>query len=336
MALSSTAQYVPTINEFLPYWTLVNASLGAAGPFVLPGVAGLVPAGFDYANLEEWRDTLQDELYEVQAKLNDQQIAAAIVAAERVKLYRRFTLFLEVVDGFYAGSPLHNARPEAPGVDAGEGPFLDAMRDAHALWVKLNASPAPAGLTLPITVDEGTPGEPLPVTVGAFMASLNTLQTALAARAEAGVTLKIVRGNRDALMNRVRAALVSFRSAVMSKIAGNSSLIAALPRVTPEPGHTPEPVSASAVFVPPDVAEVSHSESEDSDFKEYQLRGTAGEDGDAEDAIVLATHTSQTPSLFSTQHGLGSPGGAVSLWVYVITNDGNERGSARMVIERPL
>ena len=137
-------------------------------------------------------------------------------------------------------------------------------------------------------------------------------------------------------MKSFRAVLVAYRAAAQFRLAAYANLLTTLPGVTLLPGHTPAPVSINAVFVAPDIAEVTHSESDDADFKEYQLRGTAGPDGDAEDAVVLATHTARTPAPFSTQHALGIPGNAVTLWVFIITNDGNERASDPKVVTRPL
>ena len=210
------------------------------------------------------------------------------------------------------------------------------MRDAKSLWGKLNAAPAPGGITLPIILNEGTQAAPLPVTLAEFNASLALLIQRYVNRATADQELKMSRGRRDRSMEEIRTALVSYRAAVLFRIAGNQALIDSIPRVSPEPGHTPAPVSASGVFQAPDAAKVAHTESDDADFKEYQLRGTIGDDGDTEDAILLATHAARTPADFLTQFGLGAPGGAVSLWVYVVTNDGNERASNRVVVERPV
>lgn len=335
MALSSNSAFIPTANEFLGHWTLVDAALPPAAPFVLPEEPGVIPPGFNRSGLVGLRDVLQSNLDSVQDKLNDLQIASGSIALLKAKVYKRLMLFVDVVDGFYVNTEFFPARPEPSGIGAGEEKFVDPLRDMKSLWTKLNAAPAPAGLTLPLTLNEGTAETPLPVTLAQFIDSLNQLKTAYETRASAEQTLKLARGRRDRTMQNIRAVLVSYRAAVAHRIAGNQALLEAVPRVSPEPGHTPNAVTATAVFQAPDTAKVSHAQSDDVDFKEYQLRGAAGPDGDTEDAIVLATHTAQAPADFFTQLGLGSPGGAVSLWVYVITNDGNERGSTRMVVERP-
>lgn len=335
MALSSKAAFIPTTNEFLAHWALVDAALPPAAPVVLPEEPGVIPPGFNRSGLNELKSFLQANLEVVQDKLNDVEINSGGLALLKAKLYKRLTLFLEVVDGFYANTEFYAARPEAPGLGAGEEKFIDPLRDAKSLWTKLNAAAAPAGLTLPIVLNEGTAAAPLPVALAEFSASLELLKGKYEGRSAADQALKLARGRRDRTMESIRAVLVAYRKSVVPRLAGNQTLLASIPRVTPEPGHTPDAVTATAVFQAPDVAKVSHSASDDADFKEYELRATVGASGDAEDAIVLGSHPARTPADFFTQHGLGAPGGTVSLWVYVITNDGNERGSARMVVTRP-
>ena len=177
----------------------------------------------------------------------------------------------------------------------------------------------------PLRDSKSTNAVPLNVTLATFGVDLANLQ---------GVTRsgrrRQARSRRDRTMKSFRAVLVAYRAAAQFRLAAYANLLTTLP------GHTPAPVSINAVFVAPDIAEVTHSESDDADFKDYQLRGTAGPDGDAEDAVVLATHTARTQAPFSTKHALGIPGNAVTLWVFIITNDGNERASDPKVVTRPL
>ena len=335
MALSSNGSYIPTANEFLAHWAEADAVLLPAA-LVLAEEPGVIPANFNRSGLVVLRDALQLELDAVQDKLNDVQIVGGGLELQKAALYKMLTLFLGVMDGFYLNTEYYRARPEAPGMGAGEEKFVGPLRDVQSLWAKLNAAVAPTGVTLPIVLNVGTAEAPVMKTQADFATALTALKMKYAARADAEQSVKLARSKRDKTMKSIRAVLVAYRAAAESRLAANTALLATLPRVTPLPGHTPEPVSIAAECVAPDIAQVTHGESEDADFKEYQLRGTIGEDGDADDAVVLATHTGRTPSPFSTQHGLGQPGGAVSLWVFVVTNDGNERASDRAVVRRPL
>ena len=136
-------------------------------------------------------------------------------------------------------------------------------------------------------------------------------------------------------MKTIRAILVQYRSAVVVAIAGNEPLLTSLPRVSPEPGHTPDAVQVATAFTPPNKATGTHTESDDADFQDYQLAAAIGEDATLEDAIVLETRPERTPAPFETTMGLGTPGGAISLWIIVRTTDGNERASAKSVVRRP-
>ena len=335
MALSSNGSYIPTANEFLAHWADADASL-APGALVLAEEPGVIPANFNRSGLGVLRDTLQGDLDVVQDKLNDGQIVAGGLEIMKEGMHKMLLLFLGVMDGFYVSTEFYRARPEAPGLGAGEERFVGPMRDVQSLWGKLNAAPAPSGVTLPIVLNVGTAEAPVLKSQADFVAALSLLKAKYAERAEAEQGVKLARSKRDKTMRSIRAVLVAYRAAAESRLAGDAALLATLPRVTPLPGHTPEKVSIEAAFVAPDIAQVTHGESDDVDFKEYQLQGTAGEDGTLEDAVVLATHTGRTPVVFNTQHGLGQPGGAVSLWVVVVTHDGNARASDRAVVKRPL
>lgn len=333
MALVNNSSYIPTSNEFLSHWASVDEAIG--GGFVLPGTPGVIAPSMNRSGLAVFRDALQADLDAVQDKLNDVEIASGRIRILKEKLYARFNLFLEVVDGYYADTEYASARPEAPGITAGGERFLAPMRDARSLWIKLNAGPAPAGLTLPIVVKAGTPELPDNVNVAAFAAMLALLNQRIDEHGQAVQLLTLARAKRDKTMRTIRAILVQYRMAVLPSIAGNAPLLATLPRVTPEPGHTPDAVQVTTAFVAPDKASVAHTESEDATFKDYQIVAAIGEEATLEDAIVLATRTARPPAPFETTMGLTAPGGAVSIWVIVRTEDGNERASAKSVVRRP-
>jgi hypothetical protein len=333
MALVNNSSYIPTANAFLAHWSSVDTELG--GGFVLPGLPGVIPPSLNRSGLLVFRDTLENDLQDVQEKLNDVEIASGRIRILKEKLYARFNLFLEVVDGYYANSEYASARPEAPGITAGGERFLGPMRDARSLWTKLNGQTAPAGLTVPIVVKAGTPELPDNVSLAAFTAMLNLLIQRIDEHGQAVQALTLSRARRDKTMKTIRAILVQYRATVIVPISGNEPLLNTLPRVTPEPGHTPEPVQVSTAFVAPNKATGSHTESDDADFEDYQIVAAIGEEATLEDAIVLETRTARTPAPFETSMGLAEPGGAVSLWVIVRTKDGNERASAKSLVRRP-
>ena len=333
MALVNNSSYIPTTTEFLAHWAAVDVAV--VGGFALPGLPGVIPPSLNRSGLVVFRDTLLADLQDVQDKLNDVEIASGRIRILKEKLYARFNLFLAVVDGYYQDSEFASARPEAPGITAGGDRFLDPMRDARSLWGRMNAAPAPAGLELPIVVKAGSPEMPDDVSLAAFTSMLSLLVQRMEEHGQAVQALTLSRARRDKTMKVIRALLVQYRATVVVAIAGNEPLLSALPRVTPEPGHTPDAVFVTTTFTAPNKATGEHTESGDADFDDYQIVAAIGEEATLEDSIVLETRSARTPAPFETTLGLGAPGGAVSLWVIVRTTDGNERASAKSVVRRP-
>lgn len=120
-----------------------------------------------------------------------------------------------------------------------------------------------------------------------------------------------------------------------ARLPNREVLLAALPRLTPEPGSTPDAVNASAVFQAPNQFKVVYDASAAADLKEYQLRGNVGAAFKSEDAVVIATNAKDAPREFVSTFGLTQPGAKVSVSVYVITNAGNQKGNAPMTVTRP-
>lgn len=336
MPLTSNGSYIPTANEFLAHWSQADSALTASGGLVLPGQPGVIPTGFNRSGLVVLRDTLRDTLDLLQDKLNTRQIAQSRLEQMKAKMLKRLLLFNGLLDGYYTSTVYYAARPEAPGIGVAEEKFCAPMRDMKSLWSKLNGAPAPAGVTLPIQLNEGTDEEPEMFDRTDFVQDLTLLQQYYEDRAAADQEIVFARKTRDKLFSQIRAVLVAYRAAAETKLAPHPVELASLPRLSPLPGHTPDPVTASATFVPPDTARITHSESDDSDFAGYRLLGAPGEDADMDDAAVLETHTGRTPVPFTTTLGLTEPGGAGSYWIIVYTSTGNERASERMVVNRPL
>ena len=147
--------------------------------------------------------------------------------------------------------------------------------------------------------------------------------------------LRIERLKRDAKFKVIYESLRLYRLAVPARLPNDAVLLAALPRLTPEPGSTPEAVNASAVFLEPDQLKVVYEASAAGGLKEYQLRGNVGAAFKSEDAVVIATNGPEAAREFVSGFGLTQPGAKVSVAVYVVTNSGHQKGSAPMTITRP-
>ena len=312
----------------MAHWAAVNAALLPGGPLILK-------TGQGDADLADQRESLMNIHATLQSELNGLQIARATILGHKEAMHGWLNKFIEVVDAYFGGTPLGAARPKVPGMGVAQQEFVDAMLEAGDLWLRINAVvPAPPGLTLPLTLPSqgGTT-----VTLAAFQARLAALQAAYAGLKGPENSLRIKRGERDALQGQIKEGLKIYRQAVTARFAEGSALILSLPKLSPpEGGRTPAPVEASAVLVPPDEARVVYEASPDPDLARYELRGVAGDEWNAEDAVVVAMHNPDEPRVFLTGFSLTQPGAAASFSVHVVLDSGHGRGSAPMTVMRPL
>ena len=321
MPITGNASYIPTTNAILTHWTQVNAVLPALQPLILS-------SGVTRAALVTLRDGLQDLFDTVQDKLNDVEIASGTLVLKKQAMLVRLNEFNAVIEGYFGGSPIAGARPLAPSIGDSEEVFVEPLRDIKSLWAKVNAAVAPPGLALPLVLDGGLARADFVTALGQLTTAYEDLQTA-------EQNLKLERLLRDGKKDLIYEALKSYRLAVPARVPTNQALLNSLPDLTPQPGHTPHAVNASAVFVAPNVSHVVYDASTDADLARYELRGNVGATFKAADAVVIASNQPGDARVFDTSFGLTQSGAKVSLEVYVILNTGNEAGSAAMLVTRP-
>ena len=323
MPLSNLASYPPTMNEFISHWEQVNAAIDPDLTIVAPDKTSVTRATFTAL-----RETLLVQVQNVIGFLNDKEIARGDIRLRKTRLLALFNEFNAVLDGYYVGTPFINARPYAPSSSDAVEVFLMPMRDALSLWQKLAAGPAPAGITLPLVLADGTGSDD-------FEELIQGLQSAQAAEANANQNAVLARGKRDITMALAKALMVTYRKAVPARCVLHPELVAAMPAVTPPPGHTPDPVNASAVFQAPDQAKIVYDASEETTLARYELRGNPGDTYDENDAVTITSHLPADPREFLTGFGLTQPGTHAAFKVFVVLDTGNEAGSATMIVARP-
>ena len=325
MAITGNASYIPTMNEFAAHWTLCNTALGVTPLIVrLPDNTTMTLALFTTL-----RTNLTTQHTTVQSKLNDVFIARSAVDLQKAALLNTLRAFNDYVEAYYQETSFLKARPLMPGLGDGQERFTSPLVDAMTLWEKINAGTAPAGVTLPLTLVGG-------MTQGGFATLVSALQFAYQTVKTCLVTLTLARGDRNLLQERAYATMKCYRQSVPVKLAAFPALVAALPALSPAPGHTPVPVNASAIFVAPNSAKVVYDESTDVLLQRYELRGNVGDEYSDEDAVVIASHDPGEPREFVVPFGLNQPGAEVALKVYVLLTTGNEAGSALLLVQRPL
>lgn len=279
MPLTNNASYLPAMNEFLAHWGQVDAAL-------TPDLVVMAPdkTAVGLADFTVLRKTLQGQFQAVIDCLNDKQIARGDIELRKAGLLLKFNEFTGLLDGYWGGTAFINARPYAPSVSDGQEVFLAPMQDMLSLWGKLNAAAAPVGVTLPLELAGG-------MLVAGFAAEVAGLQAAYLKEAQAKQDAVLARSMRDLTKAKVRAVMITYRTVVPARCALHPALVATLPAVTPPPGHTPKPVTASAVYQAPDAVKVVYAASDEALLARYELRGNPGDECSDEDSVVIMSHT---------------------------------------------
>ena len=79
MAITGPGSYIPTLDEFIPHWTLANAALGVAGPIVVGGTTSL-------AIMTGFRATLLTQQAAVETARNGVENARALLEETKGRL----------------------------------------------------------------------------------------------------------------------------------------------------------------------------------------------------------------------------------------------------------
>ncbi len=312
------------MDDFIGHWEDCNDDLGA-NPFVpvVPGKAGTTLIAF-----EALRATILTAQTNVQAHLNTLETARGSIALNKTALLKVLEDFLGKFDGYYQATAEYSGRPLMPNFGDGQDKFTKPLIDAMTLWDDLNAKPAPPQVTLPLVLASG-------MTQGAFASMVSALQFAYLASAKAERRLKTVRAERKILEDSACAIMKAYRVAAPQALSQFPALASTIPKLTPDPGHTPDPVTASATSPMPGVTHIVHTASADADVSHYELEGNIGPEFSDEDAVNLGRHEPNEPNEFTVTFGLTQPDTFIALKVYVVLNTGRRAGSATMVVHRP-
>jgi hypothetical protein len=233
----------------------------------------------------------------------------------------------------YVRGPLMNSIyvGEVPGLPAptsGQGIWQRKMDDHAHLWNAINTTP-PAGFTPPLILPNTT-------TQAQFAAKVAALKTTFTniAGADQNVGLKLE--ERDAIFDRVYAALSQYRATVEGLFGAEHPLSLSCPRLVPLPGHTPDPVALTGFWdVDKEWAEFNWTASGDPDIANYVLRRSGSNPYSGATEQHVETLGPDTLTAF-TSEGLLTPGATMRFKIYVVLTTGNERGSNVVEITRPL
>lgn len=329
MPISGPSSYPSTLNEFVPHFEASNLALGAGGPMVLRNPNGIVPPTLAVADLTTMRTNLNTLHSDIQGQINTVELAFADLMVMKVAIHLRAGQFNEKVRGPLGNTSYAHALPELPTPTDGRGVFVEPLDDIATLWAKLNAAVGIPGFTAPLLLLGG-------YTLAEFTTALANLKTQFetVAKENLGVTLKI--GDRNVLQDLIYPVLKVYRVTVPTMFAANSPLISSLPRLTPEPGSTPDAVLANGLWnVPTSQAKLTWDASTAPDLAEYEVRWSPGLTYDVATEVVIGNVAKTAPREFFTTQGLLASGDVSNFKVYVTTTTGNERGSNTVKITRP-
>ena len=317
MAISGPASYVPTTDEFISHWGLADAALGAGNEIVLKGGANLASLTAKKNALVAKRTLLQD-------KMTLLELARGDIEVRKLTLLDLFNKLTDRVRALYAGTKWERALPTAPGIGEGLGNFTDPLDQAAKLWKLINDDPALADIVI------------TGVTQAQFATQIADLKTAYTTRSDAATVADVTREERNDLQDEIYDILKNYRQALPTHFATGHALIDSLPRLTPEPGATPQAVIANAVWVPGlGKVRITFTKSTAADFAEYEIRMTVGPNYSSDDDVVIGNITDIDTLEFLTDAGLTAPGVTATYKVFVKTTTGNERGSNTVLVTRP-
>jgi len=321
MPISGPSSYVPTCNLFIPHWVSVNVFLGAGGPLVVPG-------GGTVSVLTGYRDSLMGYASSLESKLNDVEIARGFIVITKGSLLGRVNEFNRKVRGFLGHTPYAAGLPQVVQPTSAQGPFLQPLDDMLSLWTKINAATIP-GFTGPLTLLGG-------YTLAAFTTELASLKTQYATWGAAEQETDIERQRRNDVQDLAYALLRDYRTAVEGTFAPTDALVESLPRLSPEPGSTPDGVTANITWDAALLkAKITFTASSDPNLSHFEIRFCAGPNYSTENESVIGNLTPAELREFLTDSGLTTAGSTASFKVYVILTTGNEKGSNTVVITRP-
>ena len=328
MPLMGHYSFPGAMDEFLAHWSAVDAALVAAGG----AASGLVVrGGVGRPGFLALSGELRAKLAVLEAKDVGERIAAREILLRREVLLGWMGTFYDTVRLWWEGRPEGALVVPLPNTGAALEKVLRAARAVARLWERVDAGSAPAGMALPLRVG-AAPG----LDRAGFLLLLQGLEDARETQEAAAFEVSALRVERDALEVQVRKVLGAYVRAVPALLAADHPLLGSVPRISPLPGHTPEPVAVQAVWVPEEQAgKISWEASDDAALDHYEVRWCPGETYDKkEERLALSVNKDADRMALVPQgrFGLVGPGAEASFKVYVVLTTDNERGSAAVVL----
>ena len=318
MAITGPASYLSTTDEFLSHWLSADTTLGVGNELTLPSAVAR-------ADLQTRRDDLGARVLDVQMKLTALEVARGDIEIRKEGLLLRLNQFNEKMRALHENSKWARALPLVPGIGEGPSNFATPLDAANSVWQLINADAAVTDVTLLGGYTQAT-----------FATDIVALKTAFTAYNTAAAVLSVTREERNDLQDAIYDILRKYRQTLPTAFAKNHALVDSLPRLSPEPGSTPDAVTATSVWdVALSSAKLTWTASADTNLSEYEIRFCAGPNYSTDNESAIGSVSPTAPREFLTNTGLSAPGNVATFKVYVITTTGNEKGSNTVAVTRP-
>lgn len=313
MPVTAIGSYVPTMQEFAAHWALVNAALGAT-PLLLRGAYTLVNFNADIT-------AVQAAINASLAATNVFTTASGNLKTRKFNISSRLPQFRKAVSALIPTSGYAYSLPTAPGRTVAESKFANPYQDMFDLWTKINADVSIPGFTPPILIAGG-------YALAGFTTDLTALRTAYSAYNASKVTLDKALGDRDLLLVPAYDRMKQYRELVQSRFAATDPLVMSLPRLTPPPGSTPQPVQDPLVTWDAVAKEAifTYTASPSANIIGYDLRYSPSVPFSANNEITVASVAANI-LVMRSDRGLDSPGDDALFKIVTKNASGNEKAS---------
>jgi len=317
MAITGPGSYIPTLDEFIPHWTLANAALGVAGPIVVGGTTSL-------AIMTGFRATLLTQQAAVETARNGVENARALLEETKGRLLAILNQFNARLESEGAPQRFLDMRPKAFSISSGMGKIVQPLDDLVDVWTRYESEFSEISL--------GTAG----VILGDVQSDLADLKAMYGTAGGADMAVAMARAQRNETQEKIYTALKQYRKRIESDFQEGTAIYDTLPRLTPLPGATPDAVELSGAYGPGEAeSTLEWSAVTDASVTSLELRATTGPEFDAEDESLLATFSPADPRTWTGTFGLGVPGAMASFKMFSLTAEGNEHGSNKATVQRP-